>query len=295
MAPSAWEQLFGACVEQAYDAVVITDAQLDRPGPTIIYVNPAFEAMTGYGREEIIGKTPRLLQGPKTDRGTLDRMRRSLAAGQFFEGRTVNYRKDGTTFHMEWSVSPVRDTAGNLTHYVAVQRDITPQVVLESELERRATTDPLTGLYNRLRMEELIATELSRLRRYGGEATLLLLDLDHFKAINDEHGHDLGDRVLKELCQVLEENSREADIPARWGGEEFVLLAPETFAQEGELLAEKLRQAVANHPFPAVAAVTVSIGCVSLSPGDSPDEVLRRADDAMYAAKEAGRNRVATG
>jgi diguanylate cyclase (GGDEF)-like protein/PAS domain S-box-containing protein len=292
MAPSAWEQLFGACVEQAYDAVVITDAQLDRPGPTIIYVNPAFEAMTGYSREEIIGQSPRILQGPKTDRGTLDRMRRSLAAGQFFEGRTVNYRKDGTTFHMEWSVSPVRDTAGTLTHYVAVQRDITPQVVLESELERRATTDPLTGLYNRLRMEELIATELSRLRRYGGEATLLLLDLDHFKEVNDRFGHHAGDQVLRELTALLQAQSREADLLARWGGEEFVLLAPETFAAEGQALADKLRQAVAHHDFSQIDQLTVSMGLVALSPGDGIQDIMQRADQALYAAKGAGRNRL---
>jgi len=293
--PCDWPRLLGACVDQAYNAVIITDARLEAPGPEILYVNPAFERMSGYGRDEVVGLNPRFMQGPDTEREVLDRLRRNLQRGEPFEGHTINYRKDGTPFHMEWTTTPVRGDSGDITHFVAVQRDITRQVELETELELRASTDPLTGFYNRIRFSEYLGNELNRLRRYGGEATLLLLDLDHFKAINDEHGHDLGDRVLKELCQVLEENSREADIPARWGGEEFVLLAPETFAQEGELLAEKLRQAVANHPFPAVAAVTVSIGCVSLSPGDSPDEVLRRADDAMYAAKEAGRNRVATG
>jgi diguanylate cyclase (GGDEF)-like protein/PAS domain S-box-containing protein len=289
---SDWQQLFGACVEQAFDSVIITDPWIDPPGPSIIYVNPAFEAMTGYTADEVIGRSPRLLQGPETDRATLDRLRRALKAGQFFEGRAVNYRKDGSAFHMEWSVSPVRDPAGTITHFVAVQRDITPQVVLENELERRATTDPLTGLYNRLRMEEFLTTELSRLRRYGGEASLLLLDIDHFKAVNDRHGHHSGDRVLKEVAHLLRSESREADVLARWGGEEFVLLAPETFAPEGEALAQKLRETVAGHEFPVVERLTVSMGLVTLQPGSAITEVMRRADQALYAAKGAGRNRL---
>jgi len=292
MAPLDWQQLFGACVEQAYDAVVITDARIDLPGPSIIYVNPAFEAMTGYTRDEVIGRTPRILQGPQTDRATLDRMRRALESGQFFEGRAVNYRKDGTAFHMEWSVSPVRETAGAITHFVAVQRDITPQVVLENELERRASTDPLTGLYNRQRMEEFLTAELSRLRRYGGEATLLLLDIDHFKEVNDRHGHHAGDQVLRELTSLLRGRSREADVLARWGGEEFVVLAPETFAAEGEALAGKLCEAVAQHSFPVIDHLTVSMGMVVLQPGDGVTEVMRRADQALYTAKDAGRNRL---
>ena len=292
MAPLDWQQLFGACVEQAYDAVVITDARIDFPGPSIIYVNPAFEAMTGYSREEVLGRTPRILQGPRTDRTTLDRMRRALETGQFFEGRAVNYRKDGSAFHMEWSVSPVREPQGTITHFIAVQRDITPQVVLENELERRATTDPLTGLFNRLRMEEFLTTELSRLRRYGGEATLLLLDIDHFKAINDRHGHHTGDRVLKELGGLLQSQSREADVLARWGGEEFVLLAPETFAPEGEAMAQKLRETVAGHDFPVLDRVTVSMGLVTLQPGSTITGVMRQADRALYSAKGAGRNRL---
>ncbi|HKJ72267.1 MAG TPA: diguanylate cyclase [Gammaproteobacteria bacterium] len=288
-----WPRVLEACVEQAYNAVVITDARLDAPGPEILYVNPAFERMTGYASEEVTGLNPRLLQGPDTDRGVLDQLRRNLEAGLPFEGHTVNYRKDGSPFHLEWSVAPVLDDRGGATHYVSVQRDISRQVELEAELEYRASTDPLTGLYNRIRLSEYLAAELNRLRRYGGEASLLLLDLDHFKAVNDEHGHDTGDRVLRQVCRVLESNSREADLLARWGGEELVLLAPETFGDEGRILAEKLRQAVANHPFPPVLSVTVSIGCITLTPYDTPNSAMRRADDAMYAAKAAGRNRVA--
>lgn len=290
--PCDWPRLLQACVHQAYNAVVVTDARLDPPGPEILYVNPAFERMTGYTRDEAVGLNPRFLQGPETEAEVIARLRRNLADGEPFEGHTINYRKDGSPFHMEWSIAPVHADDGTITNFVAVQRDITRQVELERELELRASTDPLTGLYNRLRFYDYLGAELKRLRRYGGEATLMVLDLDHFKAVNDQHGHHMGDRVLKEVCRILGVSSREADILARWGGEELALLAPETFTQEGAVVAEKLRRAVANHPFPAVGSITVSIGCVPLTPGDGPDEVLRRADDAMYAAKQAGRNRV---
>lgn len=293
--PCDWPRLLQTCVDQAYNAVVITDARLDPPGPEILYVNPAFERMTGYAQDEVIGLNPRFLQGPATERPVLDRLRHSLEHGESVENRAVNYRKDGTPFHLEWSVAPVRDDAGTITHFVAVQRDITHQVELEAELEYQASTDPLTGLYNRIRFSEYLATEINRLRRYGGEATLLMLDVDNFKAVNDEHGHAIGDRVLKEICQVLESSTREADIQARWGGEELVVLAPETFLQEGELVAEKLRRNLANHPFPRVGSLTVSIGVTGVTPSDGPDDVLHRADEALYTAKEAGRNRVTTG
>ncbi len=118
-------RLAAAVIEAAADSIVVTDAMLDRPGPRILSVNPAFEAMTGYRQDEVLGRTPRLLQGPATDPAELDRLRRELAAHGTFAGKTVNYRKDGTPFTIEWSVSAVRSPAGQVTHYVSVQRDVT--------------------------------------------------------------------------------------------------------------------------------------------------------------------------
>lgn len=128
-------RLLEAAVFEAKEAVLITDAELDRPGPRIKYVNEGFEAMTGYAAEEVIGKTPRLLQGPKTDRAVLNELRACLERGDSFAGETINYHKDGTPFHLEWSISPVRDPQdGQITHYVAVERDITERKQAEQRM-----------------------------------------------------------------------------------------------------------------------------------------------------------------
>lgn len=125
-----------AAVEHAFDSVTVTTAQLDEPGPQILYVNPAFTRMTGYSAEEVIGKTPRLLQGPKTDRGTLDRLRKSLSEGKPFVGEAFNYRKDGSEFVLEWRIDGVRDRQGVIRYWVAIQRDITKRKQAERALEK---------------------------------------------------------------------------------------------------------------------------------------------------------------
>ena len=121
-------RLFESAIEQANEAITITTPELDPPGPRIIFVNPAFTRMTGYSAEEVIGQTPRILQGPKTDRSVLDELRGKLARGEAFEGMALNYRKDGSEFYMEWRVDPIRNERGEVTHFVAVQRDVTERV-----------------------------------------------------------------------------------------------------------------------------------------------------------------------
>ena len=127
-------RLLGAAVEQTKESVVITDAELDLPGPRILFVNPAFTRMTGYTAAEALGKTPRILQGPKSDRAMLDRLRANLKRGETFAGETVNYRKDGTELHIEWQVTPIHDTSGKTTHFVGIQRDITARKRAETAL-----------------------------------------------------------------------------------------------------------------------------------------------------------------
>ena len=118
-------RLLGYAVEQSKECIIITDTELDFPGPKIVFVNAAFTAMTGYTAEEAMGKTPRFLQGPRTDRTVLRRLRQSLARGEAFAGETINYRKNGTECHLEWQIAPVRNANGKATHFVAIQRDIT--------------------------------------------------------------------------------------------------------------------------------------------------------------------------
>ncbi len=141
-------RLLNSAVLQSRESIVITDAELDLPGPRIVFVNPAFTKMTGYAAEEVIGKTPRILQGPRTDQAVTNRLRQDLQRGEVFEGEAINYRKDGTEFTLEWQAAPIRDEEGTITHFLALQRDVTARKRLESQMfqsQKMETVGRLAG------------------------------------------------------------------------------------------------------------------------------------------------------
>ena len=164
---------------------------------------------------------------------------------------------------------------------------------LQGRLLELAITDPLTGAFNRRQMESRLAESIAVARRGGRPVSALLIDIDHFKRINDERGHEAGDDVLKGLVLLVKERSREIDLMFRMGGEEFVLLLPATAEPEAARLAEELRASIAEAPLLAGRPVTVSIGVAELRADDDRESWIKRADEALYAAKNAGRNRVA--
>jgi diguanylate cyclase (GGDEF)-like protein len=164
---------------------------------------------------------------------------------------------------------------------------------LQSKLLALSITDPLTGAFNRRHMQERLLDALQASRRGAGPATLLVIDIDHFKRINDDLGHEAGDEALKGLVALLRQRSRRIDLLFRMGGEEFVLLLPATAEAPGASLAEQLRTSIAEAPLLPGRPVTVSIGVGELNPDDTVFSWIKRADDALYAAKNAGRNRVA--
>lgn len=159
-------------------------------------------------------------------------------------------------------------------------------------LEVLSRTDRLTGIGNRRRLEESLQAEVLRARRYGKPFSVIMADVDRFKAVNDIFGHQVGDTVLAEVAGMLARGARETDVVGRWGGEEFLLLCPETSLGVGAALAERLRQNFEAHTFPEVGQVTVSFGVTCYQSEDSPQTLVLRADEALYKAKEAGRNRV---
>ncbi|MGN6718638.1 MAG: PAS domain-containing protein, partial [Candidatus Binatia bacterium] len=128
-------KLLDVAVDQAKEAVLITSADLDSPGPAILFVNPAFCAMTGYSREEILHKTPRILQGPKSDPAMLQRLREALCRGEPFSGETVNYRKDGSEYYVEWDITPIRAGDGEITHFLSIQRNVTARKLADNQLQ----------------------------------------------------------------------------------------------------------------------------------------------------------------
>lgn len=188
-----------------------------------------------------------------------------------------------------------------LVYLVAHERAVRDNVLMEKrvrmqslaqDLRSLATTDPLTGLFNRLKFDEALLEQIARSDRYGEGFSLVFFDVDHFKAVNDTYGHPAGDRVLVALAAAAAANIRSSDILARWGGEEFALLAPGTDTLLAREVAEKLRLAIREIAIEGVGRVSCSFGVTGFEPGDSAETIVARADQALYRAKQGGRNRV---
>ncbi|MHB0928548.1 MAG: sensor domain-containing diguanylate cyclase [Candidatus Nanopelagicales bacterium] len=409
------EGLSEAALEHLYNAVVITDADFSDGGPRIVECNAAFCAMTGYTREELIGVSPRILQGPDTDPVVIERLRVSIRAGAYFEGATVNYRKDGQPYSVQWNISPVRVQSQEITHFVSVQEDVsarlnaererdllaqavqlardpimvtddqmrisfvnsafeqalgysseevvgrtahmlyqeaqgasvydeivaalsvgddgpnrvslrakdgsvmhamrsavavrsevravsnyvvtftdvTELVVQHQRLQQLATTDALTGLFNRRAGEAELRRQLHQAVQSQTQLSVLMLDIDHFKRINDQFGHAAGDDVLQLVSQAMRASLRGQDAPVRWGGEEFLVVLPGASTQSAAKLAERMRAAIAGNVQVDGSVVTVSVGVSQARGGDTVASLVERADQAMYRAKAAGRDQVA--
>jgi diguanylate cyclase (GGDEF)-like protein len=207
----------------------------------------------------------------------------------------LNRRSDGTLYWEDMSISPVTNAEGAITHFVVVKDEISERKKLEEELRHLATIDPLTGLLNRRSFLALAEREISRLGHYPGLLSVAMLDVDHFKAINDLYGHGAGDEVLRVLAEACTGSLRDCDIMGRLGGEEFACILPETSLEQAMLAGERLRTAVMLKKIPlqndSEATITVSIGVATFHETDSGiDAVLHRADQALYRAKLDGRN-----
>lgn len=280
-------RLLSTAVEVSGDPVLITD-----PQGTITYVNAAFEELMGYSRSDVLGENPRCFKSGRQDSAFYRGMWEALERGKTFRGEFVNRRRDGTLIHLEQTITPVLDDHGEISHYVALGKDVTDRVRMEDEIRRVAHTDWLTGVANRLSVGTTLEAEVERSHRYGRPLSLIMFDLDHFKAVNDRYGHEAGDEVLKALARTVTTELRDADTLGRWGGEEFLIVVPETRLIGATALAEKLREAVAGMSVPGVPLVTASFGVAELASGDSAKLLARRADEAMYQAKQTGRDRV---
>jgi diguanylate cyclase (GGDEF)-like protein len=170
--------------------------------------------------------------------------------------------------------------------------DITQRKWAEEEIYLLATTDSLTGIANRRQFSTILASEIDRVKRYGTPMSLAMYDIDYFKRVNDTFGHDVGDHVLQALTSLVKENIRANDVVARWGGEEFMVLMPQSDVEAARNVSEKLRLAIAGHHFDNLDKLTVSLGVTAFEPQDDLNSLLKRVDEALYKAKEKGRNRV---
>ena len=304
-----YSRLQRVALESASEAIIITDAE-----GAIEWANPAFTTLTGYELEEALGCNPRILRSGVMDHAFYKGMWNTIRDGQKWSGELWNLNKDGDLYSEEMHIAPVRAMDGRISNFVAVKHDITERKQVEAQAERAkqglvslnnqlkqanesilriSQTDGLTGLANRRTMDERMLHEMARAERLGCGFSVILGDLDHFKSINDEFGHLVGDGVLIATATVLASEARPYDLPARFGGEEFMVLLPESTLADAMTIAQRIRSAVGGIEVPGVTRrIAMSLGISTWEHGDTAGTLTGRADAALYQAKRTGRNKV---
>ncbi len=278
-------------IEQSPVTTVITDL-----AGNIVFVNPKFTETTGYTAEEAIGQNPRILKSENKTSLEYKELWDTLVSGQSWHGVFHNKKKSGELFWESAVISPVKNEQGAITHFLAVKEDITERKRLQEELELQATVDELTGVSNRRNFLKQAMSELKRAIRLKRPLAIVLIDIDYFKNINDHYGHAAGDLALIEFVKICQSNIREIDLFARIGGDEFALLLPESGCELAYTVTERIRRAVCTQAIDlngSPVTITISSGIAVLTDEEETfDSLLSQADQALYAAKEAGRNQV---
>lgn len=284
-------RIYANMFERSGEAMLITDRD-----NRIVSVNPALVALTGYSKEELIGKDPHMLSSGMTAKETYDALWQSLATKGYWQGEMIDRRKDGSVYTKWASVSVIVDERCRVAYHVASYNDITARKEAEKRIEHLAHHDVLTGLYNRYSLTSRLQQVVVNARREGEQLAVMFIDLDRFKIINDTLGHGAGDALLIQVASRLKAAVRESDIVGRLGGDEFVVVVTGLAdANVAASLSSKIRQAI-GEPYEVEGRplhTTPSVG-VAVFPNDGEDAetLMRNADTAMYHAKEQGRNAV---
>ncbi len=284
--------LLERAIDSSFNAILITDAA--QPHNPLIYVNTAFERITGYRREEALGRSCGFLQNEDRDQPGVQELRSAIREERETRVTLRNYRKDGSMFWNELLVAPVRDDRGRVTHFIGVLNDVSERMDYEAQLEYQATHDALTGLANRALLSDRLEQSIVFAQRAGRLVAVMMLDIDRFKLVNDTLGHGCGDALIREVGERLARCARPGDTVARLGGDEFMVVMSDMASEDDAVT-------LARHLLGAVAApmsiegrdmlVTASLG-VAVYPKDGGQaaELLKYADVAMYLAKDLGRN-----
>jgi diguanylate cyclase (GGDEF)-like protein/PAS domain S-box-containing protein len=264
------------------------------------FMNPAGAAMLGFDAADLIGLNPHFVFHHRHADGTSYPIEecpvmQTLQDGASRQVEEAYIAKSGEAFPVQMTITPIQED-DKLAGAEVIFQNISARKAMEAELVRLATTDPLTGMANRRKFLEQFEIELARIKRFGRPATFMMADIDHFKNVNDTHGHAVGDVVLKHFAALAQERLRRVDLIGRLGGEEFGILLPGTDMDGARLFADRMRQQVADTPAgtdKGPIGITVSIGIAEFDADDpDPNSILARADIALYRAKEGGRNRV---
>jgi diguanylate cyclase (GGDEF)-like protein/PAS domain S-box-containing protein len=296
---------FYIAVEQSNASIVITDT-----ASRIEYVNPYFTQITGYDFESVRGKTPQLFKSGQTPDDVYKSLWQAISSGNEWGGEMLNKKKNGELFWEYNRISPVKDDQGNITHYIAIKEDITERKKKDTELQEanarlqsqlseierlhaqlkdESIRDRLTGLFNRKFMEETLEREISLALRTSGVLSLVMMDVDKFKLVNDTFGHQAGDTVIQTLGEFLRQNTRSSDIACRYGGDEIVVVMPNASLDDAFQRAEEWRKTFMGMEFlfgNEFFSTTLSQG-VAVFPHQvaTSFDLLNAADRALYAAK----------
>lgn len=284
------------------------------PKGVITYVNDKFCEISGYSREELIGKPHNIIRHPEMSREAFKNLWDTIKAKQSWSGVVTNMKKDGGTYIVDTTVIPILDVDGDIVEYIAIRHDITELEQTKQQLrninqamkykvdelysmtnalEEKASKDTLTGINNRENFEDIFGIQITNAHQYSQPLSLIIFDVDHFKAVNDTYGHQMGDLILRDMVELVARNLKKGDVFARWGGEEFVILTPSTDIAGASNLAENLRMLVQSHRFNGLdEKITLSFGIAQLDENDDKKNLFQKADAALYEAKKKGRNRV---
>lgn len=284
------------------------------PKGVITYVNDKFCEISGYTRDELIGKPHNIIRHPDMPREAFKDLWDTIKAKKSWNGVVTNMKKEGGQYIVDTTVIPILDVDGDVVEYIAIRHDITELEETKQQLrninkamkskvdelysmtntlEQKAFKDNLTGINNRENFEDIFSIEIANAKQNNLPLSLIIFDVDHFKLINDTYGHQAGDIILKELVGLIADHIKNGDIFARWGGEEFVILTPSTEIVGAHNLAENLRKLVQAHMFSYVEKeITLSFGIAQLCDDDDKKTLFEKADGALYEAKKNGRNRI---
>jgi diguanylate cyclase (GGDEF)-like protein len=279
----AEEELMRSVAKNESLLIAIPDLvfRLDKNGVFLEFI-PEKEFSLWKPSSEFLGRSVYDVLDKKVARQFMQNVNRAIETG---ETQILEYQLSLNGKNLHYELRIMADGKGDI---LVVVRNFTRQ----KQAERMAAMDPLTHAYNRRKFSELLDQEIKRVERNDKSFSMVMLDIDHFKKINDTHGHDAGDYVLKRMTNLIRENIRDVDILSRYGGEEFVIILPERNLKVAIAVAERIRKVIESACFDKVGQITISAGVSDFMQGDSRESVFKKADKALYIAKNGGRNRV---
>lgn len=282
------------------------------PKGLITYANDKFCEISGYKREELIGKAHNLIRHPSMPSSVFKELWDTIKNKKTWQGLITNLRKDGRSYVVHSTIVPILDIDGDIVEFIAIRNDVTEfentkeqlgtlnkamkhkvdeLYSMAQTLEQQASIDILTGIFNRMKFEEYFDLEVQKAKMHRNPLSIILLDIDDFKKVNDTFGHNEGDEVIKSISNLLTKNVRGTDTLSRWGGEEFVILLPSTSLEQAKIVANNLRKIIFDHDFNILQQkISCSFGVAIYNPEDTKEKLFKRVDKILYKAKNSGKN-----